>query len=81
MYPSCVNVRGKIKEKEPVTFRYMITDLDKRKAELKNSKFKITDNGNRLRIKLRDYTGKDQYIDKNYKKRGREIVLKEMEAK
>ena len=47
----------------------MITDLDKRKAELKNSKFKITDNGNRLRIKFRDYTGKDQYIDKNYKRR------------
>ena len=48
------------------------------KEELKKTKFNITDNGTRLRIKYRDSAGKDKYVDKNYKKRGREVVMTEM---
>ena len=78
--PTCVNVRSKIKEKEPIRFRYKITDVESKVAELKQTKFNISDNGTRLRIKYRDTTGRDRYVDKNYKKRGRDVVFKEMEA-
>ena len=52
--------------------------MDEKIEQLKKTKFKITESNERFRIKYKDSNDKTKYIDRVYKRCGRETALIEM---